>query len=131
MSMRLVSSVIVLALCACTPAAPPAEPTAPAAPEAPAAAEPAAPVAPPITGGYGAASLEDESVKAAQTVAVDEIYKREPTRALTEKVEVQQQVVAGMNYRFDITMTGGAHYNVTVFRSLDGKMEVTDFAKLN
>ena len=34
-----------------------------------------------------------------------------------------------MNYRFTITTEGGATYNVTVYRNLDGKMEVTDYAK--
>jgi len=127
-------SAMVLAVGACTPAAPPAEPAAPAAAETPVepvAPAPAAPIEAPMTGGYGGANLEDATVKAAQALAVAEIYKREPTRALVEKVEAQQQVVAGMNYRFNITMTGGATYGVTVFNSLDGKMEVTDFAKAN
>ena len=47
-----------------------------------------------------------------------------------EKVEAEMQVVAGLNYHFTITMTGGARYGVTVYRKLDGAMEVTDYARL-
>jgi len=86
--------------------------------------------APVITGGYSPASLDDDMTKAAQAVAVDAIYKRDPTRALVEKVEAELQVVAGLNYRFVITMTGGSRYDVTVYRKLDGTMEVTNYRKL-
>ena len=80
--------------------------------------------------GYGAADLNDENVKAAQTLAVNEIYTRNPTRALVDKVSAEQQVVAGLNYRFTIVMTGGAAYRVIVFRSLQGQMSVSSFEKL-
>jgi hypothetical protein len=130
--MRIIPAILIGSLLgACTPAPAP-EPT-PAAEPAVVATTPPTPMPtpePPIAGGYAPASLDDEMVKAAQAVAVDAIYTRDPTRALVETVEVQQQVVAGMNYRFVITMTGGARYGVTVFRDLDGKMEVTDYAKL-
>ena len=48
----------------------------------PPTSQPAAPV---IVGGYGSADLNDAGVKAAQKVAVDAIYTRNPTRALVEK----------------------------------------------
>lgn len=133
--MRVLTSLIVLSLAACTPQQPPVDPaaTADAAPPVvvePPHADPAPPV-PPMTGGYAPADLEDANVKAAKMLAVDEIYKRAPTRALVEKVDAQQQVVAGMNYRFDITMTGGARFDVTVFHDLNGAMTVTDFTKLS
>jgi hypothetical protein len=128
--MRIIPTILIgTMLTACTPAT---EPTP--APETPAAeATPPAPMPSPepaIVGGYAPADLAYETVKAAQTVATDAIYTRDPTRALVEKVEAEQQVVAGMNYRFVITMTGGAKFGVTVFRDLDGKMEVTEYAKL-
>lgn len=133
--MRLMSAALMLTLASCSPVPPAAEsdpasaePSGASTPEA--VTPPAAPPEMPMTGAFAPASLEDETVKAAQTVAVEEIYKRDPTRALVEKVDVEQQVVAGMNYRFTITMSGGAKYGVTVFRSLDGAMEVTDYAKL-
>lgn len=94
----------------------------------PAAEQPAP--SPVIVGGYGAADLADEDVKAAQALAVNEIYTRNPTRALVEKVSAETQVVAGLNYSFNITMTGGATYRVIVFRNLQGEMSVTDFEKL-
>jgi hypothetical protein len=135
--MRLMSAALMLTLASCAPSsAPPAAETDPAAAEpstpttTPEATAPEAMPEPQITGGYAPANLEDEMVKAAQTVAVNEIYKRDPTRALVEAVEVEQQVVAGLNYRFTITMTGGAKFGVTVFRNLQGAMEVTDYAKL-
>lgn len=89
-----VSIGLAIAASACA-AAPPPENTAPAAPR------------PVIMGGYGAADLNDAGVKAAQAIAVNEIYTRQPTRALVDKVTVETQVVAGLNYRFNITMSGG------------------------
>ena len=60
-----------------------------------------------IVGGYVAADLNEPGVKAAQAVAVNEIYTQRPTRALVEKVGAEMQVVAGLNYRFTISMSGG------------------------
>lgn len=133
--MRIISTILIgTLLTACSPATAPETAPAPA-PETPVAeVTPPAPTpepAPPVVGGYSPANLQDEMVKAAEKVATDAIYTRDPTRALVEKVEVEQQVVAGMNYRFTITMSGGAKYGVTVYRDLDGKMEVTDYAKLS
>ncbi len=93
----------------------------------------ATPVSPPpmIAGGYGPSDLNDPAVKAAQALAESEIYKRNPTRALVEKVSAEGQVVAGKNYRFTITMTGGASYRVTVFKPLQGEMSVTAYEKLS
>jgi class 3 adenylate cyclase len=135
--MRFVSITLVGSiLAACSPAPAP-EPTA--APAPPAVVETALPAPVPepepepepvMTGGYSPASLDDEMVKAAQAVAVDAIYTRDPTRALVEKVEAEMQVVAGLNYRFVVTMTGGSRFGVTVYRKLDGTMEVTDYAQL-
>lgn len=132
--MRLMSAALLLTLAACAPASSPASEPAPPEPAAPAAAEPAPPAAPepdPIVGGYAPANLEDEGVKAALAVATDAIYTRNPTRALVEKTEAQVQVVAGLNYAFDITMTGGARYKIVVYKPLgDAKPEVTDFEKV-
>ena len=129
---RLMSAALIAALAACTPApAPTPEPApesaAPAAVETPAPAPPEAP----IVGGYAPADLADEGVKAALAVATDAIYTRDPTRALVEKTEAQVQVVAGLNYSFGITMTGGARYKVVVYKPLgDAKMEVTSYEKV-
>ncbi len=87
------------------------------------------PQAPVIAGGYGSASLNDDGVKAAQKLAVDEIYRRNPTRALVETAIAELQVVAGLNYRFTIVMTGGATYHVVVYRDLQNTMSVTSYEK--
>jgi len=134
--MRLMSAALILSLAACAPASAPASDPAPAEPATPAAVEPAPAPAPtpdigPVAGGYAPASLDDEGVKAALAVATDAIYTRNPTRALVEKTEAQVQVVAGLNYAFDITMTGGAHYKIVVYKPLgDAKPEVTSFEKV-
>src|SRR5262245_8575134 len=57
---------------------------------------------PPVVGGYAPANANDETVKAAETLAVAEIYRRDPQRGIVEQVTREQQVVAGMNYRFTI-----------------------------
>lgn len=97
---------------------------------APPAAEPAAPP-PMITGGYAKADPADARTQEAQALAVAEIYKRNPTRALVEKADAQVQVVAGLNYAFDITMTGGARYKIVVYRTLQNALSVTAYEKLN
>lgn len=83
-----------------------------------------------ITGGYARADQADAREKEAEAVAVAEIYKRDPQRGLVENVEVQVQVVAGLNYAFDITMTGGKHYKVVVYRDLQNVMSVTSYDKV-
>ena len=94
----------------------------------------AAPAAPssPVVGGYAAANANDETVRAAEALAVAEIYKRDPQRGLVEQVTREQQVVAGMNYRFTIKMTGVNSYRIVVFKPLpgQGEMTVTGYEKL-
>lgn len=104
--------------------------TTPTAPEAPPQEAAQATPPPMIVGGYSSSNLSDDGVKAAQAIAVNEIYTRNPTRALVDKVSAETQVVAGLNYRFTIVMTGGAAYRVIVFRNLQGGMSVTSFEKL-
>lgn len=84
---------------------------------------------PVISGGYGAANEEAPGLKEARELAVAEIYRRHPTRALVAKVETEVQVVAGLNYRFTITMSGdpvtAKRYAVAVYRDLQRRMSVT------
>lgn len=93
------------------------------------AAATAAP-APPIVGGYGPADASNPDVAAAERLAVAEIYRTEPQRSLVENVTREQQVVAGMNYRFTIKMTGQNSYRVVVFKPLQGEMSVTNVEKV-
>ncbi len=83
-----------------------------------------------ITGGFGKADPAEARTKEAEDVAVAEIYKRDPTRALVENVEVKVQVVAGLNYAFDITMTGGKHFKIVVYRDLQNTLKVTSYEKV-
>ena len=99
-------------------------------PEAPPPEAAQATPPPMIVGGYGASNLADEGVFFFNDTATTEIYTRNPTRALVDKVSAETQVVAGLNYRFTIVMTGGAAYRVIVFRNLQGGMSVTSFEKL-
>lgn len=81
-------------------------------------------------GGYSPANASDPELKAAEQVAIGEIYRREPQRGLVEDVQREAQVVAGMNYRFTVKMSGMNSYRVVVFRPLQGEMMVTSFEKL-
>jgi hypothetical protein len=88
----------------------------------------ALPPPPVIVGGYtdaGPANTANADETAARNLAVAELYRKFPTRALVEKVTVQTQVVAGLNYRFHITMSGGAAYDVVVYRDLQNHMTIT------
>ena len=39
------------------------------------------------------------------------------------------QVVAGLNYLFDIKMTGANRYTIRIFRDLQGNLTVSEFTK--
>lgn len=87
-----------------------------------------------VAGGYGGADLGDEWTREAYALAVEAIYEAHPTRAEVETVTSEVQVVAGLNYRFRIEMSGPpetrAIYRAVVFRSLDGAYELSELAKL-
>ncbi len=105
---------------------------APAAASTPApVAQPAPPkpVSPPIVGGFAVTGCDESQCKEAQALAVQTIYRQDPQRGLVEAATVELQVVAGINYRFHITMTGAKKYTVTVYRDLQGTMSVINFAK--
>lgn len=88
----------------------------------------------PIAGGYGGANEETPYFREARARAIAEVYRRHPTRALVESATAEVQVVAGLNYRFIIAMSGDPEtrprYEVVIFRSLSGDYSVTDFKKL-
>jgi len=88
---------------------------------------PSAAPSPVVVGGYAPANLANPDVAAAEKLAVDEVYRREPQRSLVENVTREQQVVAGMNYRFTIKMSGMNSYRVVVYKPLQGEMSVTLF----
>lgn len=83
---------------------------------------------PAIAGGYAPAGETGPDYAAAEALAIKTIYERDPQRSLVKTKTAEVQVVAGLNYRFEITMTSGAIYNVTVYRDLQGKLSVTNYA---
>jgi Cystatin domain len=132
----LATIILAVATSACTPAEPAKSPEAatPAVVPEPAVPDAVAEMPPadmPMPGGFGPASLEDPQVKEASDLAISEIYKRDPTRALVESVSAEMQVVAGLNYVFQIKMTGGATFNVKVFRSLQNELSITNYEKVS
>jgi class 3 adenylate cyclase len=82
-----------------------------------------------MPGGYAPIGTLDQGMQAARAIAMAAIYAREPTRSAVENVEVSLQVVAGYNYAFAISLAGGAHYHVTVFRSPQSAFSVTRLEK--
>ncbi len=116
-----------LLLACSTPEAPTAPPATPQ-PEAP-AAPPAAPPTdvlelpqPAISGGYSTVEPNDD-IKATATFAVSQLGLTGATLASVDKAE--QQVVAGMNFRLDLTLSDGSRWHVVVFRSLDQQLSLT------
>lgn len=83
---------------------------------------------PPIAGGYAPASDTAPGYAEAEELAIRTIYERDPQRGLVTAKKGEVQVVAGLNYRFEITMTGGTVYDVTVYRNLQGGMSVTGYS---
>lgn len=88
-----------------------------------------APPAPVIVGGYAPADTSAPGYKEAEALAIDTIYKREPQRGLVEAKSAQTQVVAGLNYLFDIKMTGANRYTIRIYRDLQGNLTVSEFTK--
>ncbi len=86
---------------------------------------------PTLVGGYSPANASDPELMSAEKVAIGEIYRREPQRGVVEDIQREAQVVAGMNYRFTVKMSGENAYRVVVFRPLEGEMRVTSFEKLS
>jgi hypothetical protein len=85
----------------------------------------------PVTvGGYADIEVNDE-IKSAALFAVQTQAKREnkPLK-LVEISKAKQQVVAGMNYQFELTVKSGEtprHATAVVFRSLQSSYELTSW----
>lgn len=87
-----------------------------------------------MVGGYAPGDASTPGASVAYDMALEAIYAAYPTRALVDEVSMETQVVAGLNYRFRIEMTGAPEsrsiYSVTVYRNLEDSYEVTDLTKL-
>ncbi|MEM9740878.1 MAG: hypothetical protein AAF829_13545, partial [Pseudomonadota bacterium] len=60
----------------------------------------------PLPGGYGPGDPAEPGAKVAYQMVEQAIYDQYPTRALVDVVALETQVVAGLNYRFRVEMTG-------------------------
>lgn len=123
--------VLTASLTACpekqTPA--PAPPPAHEAKAAPAPAPTPAP-GPAIAGGYAGQAANDPDVAKAAEEAIKLLQEKEadPTLKLVSVKKAETQVVAGMNYRMELevaTAKGARTLKVVVYRSLDGKHQLT------
>jgi uncharacterized protein involved in outer membrane biogenesis len=81
----------------------------------------------PIAGGWSQAGI-DADVTSAATFAAQRLDRK--GAKLLKVNAAEQQVVAGMNFKIDLTLTDKSSWRVTVFRNLDGVMELTSSAKL-
>lgn len=91
---------------------------------APAQAEAPRPV---ITGGWSAGAVSAEARAAAQ-FAVTAMNR--PGVTLSSLDAVQQQVVAGINYRLDLTLSDSSRVRATVWKKLDGTFELTNVSPI-
>lgn len=88
----------------------------------------------PVAGGYAPADMEAEGAETALRIATDAIHERYPTRAQVETVSLETQLVAGLNYRYRIEMSGSpqarAIYEAVIYRDLEDNYELTSLTKL-
>lgn len=83
---------------------------------------------PPIAGGWSAGNTADPMVKAAADFAASQL----PGNSAVKAIEgVNQQVVAGMNYRIDLLLTDGSRWQVVVYRRFSGEMQLSQSMKLS
>ena len=80
--------------------------------------------APMIVGGYQSVEISDEIKKAALFALQTQTKIENKSIELIEITKARQQVVAGMNYQFELTVKSGEtlrHAAVIVFRGLDSQ----------
>ncbi len=83
-----------------------------------------------MAGGYAAGEATAPEVTKAAEEAIKALQEKEadPTLKLVSVKKVETQVVAGMNYRLELevaTAKGAKTLKVVVYRSLDGKHQLT------
>ena len=81
------------------------------------------PPLPPIAGGYSTQAVTDPQVKEAATFAAKAVSKS--TATLKTINQAASQVVAGLNFRLNITLSDGKRYDVLVYKSLDQHYQLT------
>ena len=83
-------------------------------------------IMPVITGGWQQADAA-EATKAAR-FALPHLKDKHPR--LRRILTAEQQIVAGVNYRLTLLLRNGHRWRVTVWRKLDGGMEVTEMVRV-
>lgn len=79
-----------------------------------------APTQPQIVGGYSIVDVNDAEVQNAAQFAAQALGG-----LLSKVTKVEQQVVAGMNYKMAIELQDGSKHNVVVYKDLQGNMSLT------
>jgi len=80
-----------------------------------------------VPGGWNAGRKDDPAVKAAAGFAAGQLPGAPKVKSIDE---VNQQVVAGMNYRLELTLSDASRWEVTVYRRFNGEMQMTNSMKL-
>lgn len=98
------------------------------------ACAPPAPINPPETrvepmmaGGWSPSAI-DEDARTAAVFAVTALSR--PGAALKSLDAAQTQVVAGLNYQLDLTLTDGSRWRVVVYRNLQAAFSLTSSTQL-
>jgi hypothetical protein len=76
---------------------------------------------PPRVGGYQNAAVTDPGVRAAAQFGVAQL--RRPRARLASIDAAQRQVVAGMNYRIDVTLTDRSRWRLAIYQPLRGPLQ--------
>lgn len=84
------------------------------------AACPTDPAVSPVVGGYMTRAVTDADVVSAAKFAASKLG----TATVKTILKAESQVVAGTNYRLSLLLSDGKAYPVTVFRGLDGSMQL-------
>jgi Cystatin domain len=75
----------------------------------------------PVAGGYRNVAVTDPAVRGAAQFGVAQLRR---ARARLAGIDAaQQQVVAGMNYRIDVTLTDRSRWRLSIYRPLRGPMQ--------
>jgi putative lipoprotein len=91
-------------------------------------APPMAKIAPSIVGGYSPAPADSDARKAAQFA----LPKLKRGKARIRSLDaVERQVVAGTNYRIEMTLTDGSHWKIVVWQRLDGRYQLSQSQRVS
>jgi hypothetical protein len=82
----------------------------------------------PMAGGYRDIAVTDPGVQAAARFGVAQLHR--PRARLASVDAAQQQVVAGMNYRIDVTLTDRSRWRLSIYRPLRGPMQARPAERL-